>query len=113
MAWRETLSRNTRQDKQKVAEYKINDMSGQSRHAAVPKNQFGHCWASNHLRKEENVNIQQTLVRGQARSFTRIEIFNQGDIPMVEMYVELKLSSAKRIIRQVLPTPLSPMSNSL
>lgn len=37
MVWRETLSRNRRQEKQKVAEYKINDMSGQSRHAAVPK----------------------------------------------------------------------------
>lgn len=32
---------------------------------------------------------------------------------MVEMYVELKLSSAKRMIRHVLPTPLSPMSNNL
>ncbi len=32
---------------------------------------------------------------------------------MVDMYVELKLSSAKRMIKQVLPTPLSPMSNNL
>lgn len=32
---------------------------------------------------------------------------------MVEMYVELKLSSANRMMRHVLPTPLSPMSNSL
>lgn len=35
------------------------------------------------------------------------------NVPMVEMYVELKLSSAKRMIRHVFPTPLSPMSNSL
>lgn len=35
------------------------------------------------------------------------------NVPMVEMYVELKLSSANRMIRHVLPTPLSPMSNSL
>lgn len=41
MVWRETLSRNTREGKQKVAEYKINDMSGQSRHAAVPKTSLG------------------------------------------------------------------------
>ncbi len=32
---------------------------------------------------------------------------------MVDMYVELKLSSAKRMIKQVLPTPLSPISNNL
>lgn len=35
------------------------------------------------------------------------------NVPMVEMYVELKLSSANRMIRHVLPTPLSPMSNNL
>lgn len=33
--------------------------------------------------------------------------------PMVEMYVLLKLSSAKRMIRQVLPTPESPISSNL
>lgn len=39
--------------------------------------------------------------------------FHCNNVPMVEMYVELKLSSAKRIIRHVLPTPLSPISSSL
>lgn len=48
--------------------------------------------------------------------------FNQSEVkiitavkhlPIVDMYVELKLSSANRMIKHVLPTPLSPISNSL
>lgn len=34
-------------------------------------------------------------------------------LPIVDMYVELKLSSAKRMIRHVFPTPLSPISSNL
>ena len=41
------------------------------------------------------------------------QTLHRDNVPMVEMYVELKLSSAKRMIRHVLPTPLSPMSNNL
>lgn len=47
------------------------------------------------------------------RNVSQVLRLQCDNIPMVEMYVELKLSSAKRMIRHVLPTPLSPMSKSL
>lgn len=59
---------------------------------------------------ERNVNIQQRSVWVHGPVADGTEYVN---VPMVEMYVELKLSSANRMIRHVLPTPLSPMSNNL
>lgn len=86
------------------------DKADQFGHATVLKNQFGHCWASNRgrMKCQHSANIGLRESRG-----CRRRALHRGNIPMVEMYVELKLSSAKRMIRQVLPTPLSPMSNSL
>lgn len=112
MVWKEALStiprKNKKYQQNKVAECEMKDMPGQSRHAAAQKPVWALLGIKSSLRKDKTSTFSKQFT-GQAE----VAHFYRGDIPMVEMYVELKLSSAKRIIRQVLPTPLSPISNSL